>query len=77
MNAFGSMIRELRKGNGWTQEELGLRIGVEQCIISRWERGKHIPNARHMVYLAEELDIEAVELVELAEEDRSYGRWLT
>jgi DNA-binding transcriptional regulator YiaG len=38
----GGWLRRRREGMGWTQEELGKRIGVSYTTISRWE-GDHLP----------------------------------
>lgn len=39
---IGEAIREARKKQGLTQEELGERMGVKKAQISRIERGKGI-----------------------------------
>ncbi|ALU43078.1 helix-turn-helix transcriptional regulator [Pseudoalteromonas rubra] len=33
-------IRQLRRDRGWSQAELGRRIGVDQATISNWESDK-------------------------------------
>lgn len=35
----GFFLKELRKENNMTQEQLGERIGVTNKTISRWETG--------------------------------------
>ena len=35
----GQLIRELRLKAGWTQKELGMKIGISDKAISKWERG--------------------------------------
>ena len=32
-------IMELRKKNGWSQEELAEKIGVSRQSVSKWENG--------------------------------------
>lgn len=34
---IGSFLKELRKENNMTQEQLGERIGVTNKTVSRWE----------------------------------------
>lgn len=34
---YGEIIRERRKGRGWTQAELAERLGTSTGTISRWE----------------------------------------
>lgn len=36
---IGSFLKELRKENNMTQEQLGERIGVTNKTVSRWETG--------------------------------------
>ena len=39
----GQLIRELRLKAGWTQKELGMKIGISDKAISKWERGLSFP----------------------------------
>lgn len=39
METMGDRIRTLRQSRGWTQEELGERIGVTKVSVSQWETG--------------------------------------
>ena len=34
-------IRELRQENGWTQTQLGARVGMAKTTISGYEKGDH------------------------------------
>ncbi len=40
---IGEFLKELRKQNKMTQEQLGERVGVTNKTISRWETGKYMP----------------------------------
>src|ERR1039457_358816 len=40
----GSLIREARLRAGFTQAELGVRLGKPESVISRWERNQVVPN---------------------------------
>lgn len=55
--ALGKRIRQLRQQHGWTQEELGRRVGVGQKQISAYERGVHLPSTEILLKLAEVFNI--------------------
>ncbi len=42
--AFGNRLLNLRKERGWSQPELGKRIGTSGAIIGRYERGEITPS---------------------------------
>ncbi len=54
--ALGERIRELRKEHGWSQAELGERVGTDSQRISRYEGGKITPSVDALVRLADALD---------------------
>lgn len=47
---IGKKIKELRKKREWSQDQLALRISLEQSTISDLEKGKC--NAAHHIYNA-------------------------
>ena len=36
---IGEKIKELRKARGWSQTELGERLGIQKSAVSKYERG--------------------------------------
>ncbi len=38
-DAFGSTVRRLREARGWSQQALGLKVGVTASAVTQWERG--------------------------------------
>lgn len=40
---IGEFLATLRKEQGWTQEQLGERLGVTNKTVSRWEKGNYLP----------------------------------
>jgi transcriptional regulator with XRE-family HTH domain len=41
---FGRRLHELRKQHGWSQPDLGKKIGTSGTIIGRYERGEMTPS---------------------------------
>ena len=41
---MGQIIKNLRKGRGFTQEELAERLGVTYQTISKWENDSGMPD---------------------------------
>ena len=50
---IGNFLKELRKQNNMTQEQLGERIGVTNKTVSRWETGKYMPPIECLKLLSE------------------------
>jgi len=60
---LGGRVRELRKEHGWSQGELGTRIGTDAGRISRYEGGKISPSLEALVRLADALEVSVDYLV--------------
>jgi transcriptional regulator with XRE-family HTH domain len=43
-NGFGHRLLSLRKQRGWSQPELGKKVGTSGAIIGRYERGEITPS---------------------------------
>ncbi|HMQ27436.1 MAG TPA: helix-turn-helix transcriptional regulator, partial [Acidimicrobiales bacterium] len=52
-----STPRQVRKEAGWSQGDLGERIGTDPGRISRYESGRITPSADALVRIAEALDV--------------------
>lgn len=46
-------IIELRKQNGWSQEELAEKLGVSRQSISKWEGAQSIPDLNRIIKMSE------------------------
>jgi transcriptional regulator with XRE-family HTH domain len=55
-NALMQNIARIRKLRGWTQEELGLEIGVNQATISKAEKGEGGTSLKTYQAIASALD---------------------
>ncbi len=60
---FGRRLRQLRKANGLSQEELAFRSGLHRTYVSSAERGERNISLVNLVRLARALDVHVRELV--------------
>lgn len=60
---IGDKLKELRKGEGISQEQLAEKIGVSRQAITKWETGKGIPDIENLVILADTFKLSLDELV--------------
>lgn len=54
--AFGQRVKKLRKQKGWTQKELGNRIGVTYTQLNKYEGGTNAPPLDKLQALASALE---------------------
>lgn len=60
---FATAVTRLRMRLGLNQTEMGARYGVNQATVSRWERGKQIPEAPILHTIAREAGISVESLI--------------
>jgi transcriptional regulator with XRE-family HTH domain len=67
--AFGERVKQLRKDKGWTQKELGNKIGVTYAQLNKYEGGTNAPplDKLHMLASALETTIDFLVTGNLAE----------
>lgn len=63
METLASKIKSLRTHIGFSQEELGNRVGVSLHTVFRWEKGERAPSADELVLLAQALNTTVAYLV--------------
>ena len=51
--SIGKNIARFRKAKGWTQAELGEKIGVSNQAVSKWESGTSMPDVMLLPVLAD------------------------
>jgi transcriptional regulator with XRE-family HTH domain len=61
--SLGAAIRRFRMAQGWTQDSLAERLGVEGNTISRIETGAHLPSLQRLNDLAAILGVSLGELL--------------
>ena len=86
---MGQIIKNLRKGRGFTQEELAERLGVTYQAISKWENDSGMPDISQIVPLATIFDVstdflfgidhtseteEALKIIATANSIQEYGK---
>lgn len=52
-------IIQLRKSNGWSQEDLAEKINVSRQAISRWENGTALPDSNNILQLSKLFNVTA------------------
>ena len=62
---IGSFIAQRRKDKKLTQAKLASYLGISDRTISKWERGKGLPDPMYMLELCQILDISVNELLRL------------
>ena len=55
---IGAFLKQCRKENNLTQEQLAEKFGVSARTVSRWETGSNMPDLSILVELADYYDIE-------------------
>lgn len=60
---IGRFIASLRKEAGMTQEVLGVKLGVTNKTISRWETGKYMPDIEMIKLLSEVFSVSINEIL--------------
>lgn len=66
--AFGTVLRDMRKEQGLTQEELAFQCGLDRTYVSLLELGSNSPTLNTMVLLCSALDVSLVGLANRIED---------
>ena len=49
---FGEKLQQLRREQGWSQEELAARIPISRQAVSKWESGTAMPDTENVVAIS-------------------------
>lgn len=63
MQAMGKFLRDLRKENNLSQEELGEKLGVTNKTVSRWETGTYMPPVDVLLQMSKLYDVSVNEIL--------------
>ena len=60
---FGDKLIELRKKNGYSQEELAEKLGVSRQSVSKWESNNTYPETDKIIQIANLFDCSMDDLI--------------
>ncbi|MCB0486623.1 MAG: helix-turn-helix transcriptional regulator [Flavobacteriaceae bacterium] len=60
---IGKIIQQLRKEDGYSQEEFAYAAGIARTYMGRIERGEHNISIQHLIKIAFTLNIEVGKLI--------------
>ncbi len=63
MDRFGRFLAEGRREKGITQKHLAQELGVTDKAVSKWERGRSLPDVALLLPLSEALGVSVTELL--------------
>lgn len=70
---FCEKLMNLRKSRGWSQEELGERLGVTRQTVSKWELGETTPEMEKLARMSELFGVSIDELVKGGDYNETYN----
>lgn len=70
-------IIDLRKKNGWSQEELAEKLGVSRQAVSKWESAQAIPDLGRVLAMADLFSVTTDYLLRDENEAPTLRRWKT
>ena len=73
--SMGQIIKDLRKNNGFTQEELAERLGVTYQAVSKWENDTGMPDISQVVPLASIFGVSTDVLFGIADTTENEEAW--
>ena len=78
---FGNYLCLLREKKGYSQSELGLKLGVTNKAVSKWENRQAYPSVELLLPLANELGVSIEEIFNVinnSKKEKSEDKsWLT
>jgi transcriptional regulator with XRE-family HTH domain len=50
--SFGEKLKQARKKFGWSQDDLGQKVGIHGRHVGKYENGRAMPNADTIIRIA-------------------------
>ena len=63
MKTFGSIIKSKREAKGLYLREVAASLGIDQAIISKYERGERKPSKKQVLMFASYYELDPEELI--------------
>ena len=63
LQKIGTFLKELRNGEGLTQEQLAEKLNVSRRTVSRWETGSNMPDLDLLIEMADFYHVNIRELL--------------
>lgn len=70
-DAFAKVLRQKRKEQNWSQEELGFRAGITMRYVSLLECNKRQPTISTIYTISQALNVSMTDFMELIEHEMS------
>lgn len=68
---FSEVVKKMRKDMKMSQREFGMKFGLDQQAVSKWENGKSLPSTNVLIQMSEAADITIDQLLfDVCEEDK-------
>jgi transcriptional regulator with XRE-family HTH domain len=55
--SFGEKLKQARKKLGWSQDDLGQKVGIHGRHVGKYENGHAMPNADTIIRIAKTLNV--------------------
>ena len=63
MSIFAKRLKQLRKDNGWSQDDLAQRLGITRSAVGNWEQGLREPPYEMLEAIADTFNCEMQYLI--------------
>ena len=67
-------LRKMREDKKMTQLELSLKVGIDQSLLSKFERNERRPSFEHLLILAEFFNTSVDYLMDITDNPRPYPK---
>lgn len=68
---FSEVVKKMRKDMNMSQREFGMKFGLDQQAVSKWENGKSLPSTNVLIQMSEAAGITIDQLLfDVCEEDK-------